>query len=150
MLPVPLDNAVLIDAVVASCLPSVPALSWPVPDALFLAQLLQVAQASRRKHVHEARDAQTVCAICFPLRIYNDLQIGLGVLRCVGQRGKPAVGRTLVTVGDGDELDIRIGSSGVAQVKEGLLGDWLLINEMRKLQSVCSPYKGSRSVSRRR
>ena len=37
-------------------------------------------------------------------------------------------------MGDGDELDIRIGSSGVAQVKEGLLGDWSLINEMRKLQ----------------
>lgn len=48
VLPIPLDDAVLVDAVVASSLPPVAALSRPVPDALLFAQLVEVAQPSRR------------------------------------------------------------------------------------------------------
>jgi len=48
VLPIPLNDAVLVNAVVASSLPSVAALSRPVPDALLFAQLVEVTQPSRR------------------------------------------------------------------------------------------------------
>jgi hypothetical protein len=57
VLPVPLDDAVLVNAVIASSLPPVAALSRPVPDALLLAQLVQVAQSGWREDMIEARDA---------------------------------------------------------------------------------------------
>lgn len=123
MLSIPLDNAILIHAVVASSLPPVAALGGPVPDSFLLAQLVEVAQPSWRENVVEARDAQAVRRVCFPFGVDDDLEVRLGVLRHVRQTGKPAVCRALVTVRNGDELDVGVRGGSVAQIEEGLLSD---------------------------
>jgi hypothetical protein len=123
VLPVPLHNTILVDAVVASSLPSVAALSGPIPNAFLLAQLVQGTQTGRGKDVVETRNAQAICCVRFPFGVYDDLQVGLGILWCIRQGYKPAICRALVAVRDGDKFDIGVCSSSLTQVKEGLLSD---------------------------
>lgn len=123
MFPAPLDNAVLINAIVASSLPSIATLGRPVPDTLLLAQLVQVAQPGWREDVIKAGNAQAVCCICLSFCVYDDVKIGLCVLGRIRQTGEPSVGRSLVAVRDSDKLDIGICCCCVAQIEEGLLSD---------------------------
>lgn len=98
MLSSPLDNAILVYAVVASGLPPVPALSGPVPDALFFAQLNHFAQPGGREDMVETRNTEAVCSVRFPFGVYDDLKVRLDVFRCIGQGREPAVCRALVAV----------------------------------------------------
>jgi hypothetical protein len=123
VLPIPLYDTVLINAIVATSLPPVAALSRPIPDALLLAQLVQVAQPSWREDVIEARNAEAVSRVCFSFGVDNDLEVGLRILRRLRQTGEPSVGGALIAMRDGDELDIGVCCCCVAQIEEGLLSD---------------------------
>lgn len=54
VLSIPLDNAILVDSVIATRLPSVSALGRPVPYTLLFAQLVQIAQSGWGQHMVEA------------------------------------------------------------------------------------------------
>jgi hypothetical protein len=51
------------------------------------------------------------------------LKITLLVFGRTRKRGEPSIGRGLVTVGDGDEVDVGIGWGDCAQAEERLFSD---------------------------